>query len=62
MDAIWTPEEKAMVESRLGGSIIGDTETVRAGLEKFVDETQADEMMATRYVLRPQRPDCDHTR
>lgn len=45
MDAIWTPEEKAMVNARLGGSIIGDLETVRAGLEKFVDETQADELM-----------------
>ena len=45
MDAVWTPEEKALVNARLGGSVIGDAETVRAGLEKFVEETQADELM-----------------
>jgi luciferase family oxidoreductase group 1 len=45
MDAVWSPEEKAMVNARLGGSVIGDPETVRAGLEKFVDETHADELM-----------------
>jgi luciferase family oxidoreductase group 1 len=45
MDAIWTPDEKALVASRLGGSVIGSPETVRAGLEEFVKNTQADELM-----------------
>ena len=45
MDAVWTPEEKAMVESRLGGSVIGDAETVRLGLEAFVESTRADELI-----------------
>ena len=45
MDSIWSPEEKAMVQARLGGSVIGSPETVRAGLEGFVDRTQADELM-----------------
>ena len=45
MDAIWTPQEKAMVDARLGGSVIGDRETVKAGLDKFAEETQADELM-----------------
>ncbi len=45
MEAIWTPQEKAMVDARLGGSVIGDRAAVKVGLEKFVDETQADELM-----------------
>lgn len=45
MDAIWTPEEKALVQSRLGGSVIGNAATVRKGLEDFVERTQADELM-----------------
>jgi len=45
MDAVWTPDEKALVASRLGGSVIGSAETVRSGLEEFVKNTQADELM-----------------
>jgi len=45
METIWTPDEKALVESRLGGSVIGDHDTVRNGLEEFVERTQADELM-----------------
>lgn len=45
MDLIWTAEEKVMVEARLGGSIIGDADRVRDGLEEFVERTQADELM-----------------
>jgi luciferase family oxidoreductase group 1 len=45
MDSIWTPEEKAMVESRLGGSVIGDKDSVRDGLESFIERTAADELM-----------------
>lgn len=45
MNAIWTPQEKAMVDARLGGSVIGDRETVKAGLDKFIEQTDADELM-----------------
>lgn len=45
MNVIWTPQEKAMVDARLGGSVIGDRETVKDGLEKFVEQTDADELM-----------------
>ncbi len=45
MDEIWTPQEKALVEARLGGSVIGDRAAVKAGLEEFVERTQADELM-----------------
>jgi alkanesulfonate monooxygenase SsuD/methylene tetrahydromethanopterin reductase-like flavin-dependent oxidoreductase (luciferase family) len=50
MDAIWTPEEKAMVESRLGGSVIGDRDEVRAGLHAFVERTGADELMINAII------------
>jgi len=45
MNAIWTPQEKAMVDARLGGSVIGDRKAVKAGLEKFAEQTEADELM-----------------
>ncbi|MEJ7849604.1 MAG: LLM class flavin-dependent oxidoreductase [Pyrinomonadaceae bacterium] len=45
INAIWTPQEKAIVDARLGGSVIGDREIVRAGLEKFVEQTDADELI-----------------
>lgn len=45
MDDIWSPAEKAMVQARLGGSIIGGPETVKLGLEKLIDSTEADELI-----------------
>jgi alkanesulfonate monooxygenase SsuD/methylene tetrahydromethanopterin reductase-like flavin-dependent oxidoreductase (luciferase family) len=54
MDDIWTPQEKAAVESRLGGSIIGSAATVKAGLERIHAETAADELMLNAMIF-------DHT-
>ena len=51
MDEIWTPEEKALVESRLGGSIIGRPSTVRSGLERILEETAADELMINAMIF-----------
>ena len=45
MNAIWSAEEKALVQSRLGGSIIGGRETVRKGLNDLLSSTKADELM-----------------
>jgi len=45
MDEIWTAQEKALVQSRVGGSIIGNRETVKAKLDQFLAETDADELM-----------------
>ncbi len=50
MDTIWTPPEKAMVEARLGGSIIGDSEEVKNGLEEFVKRTSADELIVNAII------------
>ena len=54
MDDIWTPEEKAAVESRLGGSIIGSPATVKKGLERILAETDAEELMLNAMIF-------DHT-
>lgn len=45
MDSVWTPQEKALVDARLGGSIIGDAVTVGDGLENLARSTMANEIM-----------------
>jgi luciferase family oxidoreductase group 1 len=50
MDEIWTPQEKALVNSRVGGSIIGSAATIRTGLEKVFSETNADELMINAMI------------
>jgi luciferase family oxidoreductase group 1 len=45
IDEIWDEREKALVQSRTGGSVIGSRETVKAGLEKILEATEADELM-----------------
>lgn len=50
MEAIWSPEEKAMVQSRLAGSIIGDSGKVKEELEAFVERTAADEIMVNAII------------
>jgi luciferase family oxidoreductase group 1 len=51
MDDIWTPEEKAAVQSRLGGSIIGSPTTVKKGLERILAETDAEELMLNAMIF-----------
>jgi luciferase family oxidoreductase group 1 len=51
IDELWTTQEKAAVESKLGGSIIGSAVTVKKGLEKIFSETQADELMINAMIF-----------
>ncbi len=51
MGKIWTPQEKAMVDTRVGGSIIGSAATVRQKLEKILGETEADELMINAMIF-----------
>ena len=46
MDKQWTDWERAAVDSRLAAAIIGSETTVKAGLEKLIAETGADEIIA----------------
>jgi luciferase family oxidoreductase group 1 len=45
MEPIWTPWERAAVESKLGAAIVGSDATVRAGVKKLVDDTKANELI-----------------
>ncbi|HXH69615.1 MAG TPA: LLM class flavin-dependent oxidoreductase [Pyrinomonadaceae bacterium] len=51
MDELWTAQEKAAVESKLGGSIIGNAATIKDGLGKILDRTQADELMINAMIF-----------
>ena len=53
IDSYWTPAEKHHAAGMLACSIVGSVETVRAGLAKFVGETQADELMIVSAVFDP---------
>jgi luciferase family oxidoreductase group 1 len=45
MEPLWQDWERAAVESRLGAAIVGSNATVKAGLEKLVRDTGADEVI-----------------
>jgi alkanesulfonate monooxygenase SsuD/methylene tetrahydromethanopterin reductase-like flavin-dependent oxidoreductase (luciferase family) len=45
MEALWQDLERAAVENRLGAAIVGSNATVKAGLEKLVGDTGADEVI-----------------
>lgn len=51
MNELWTARERAAIESRLGGSIIGSAATVKSGLEKLLAETDADELMLNSMIF-----------
>lgn len=51
IEELWTPQEKAAVESRLGGSIIGSAETVETELRRLLESTQADELMINAMIF-----------
>jgi luciferase family oxidoreductase group 1 len=50
IDAWWSPEERAQTSARLARSFVGSPATVRAGLDAFVAETQADELIVAGAV------------
>ncbi|MEP7353985.1 MAG: LLM class flavin-dependent oxidoreductase [Acidobacteriota bacterium] len=50
LEGLWSPEERAVVESKLGVAIVGGPETVERKLARFLEDTQADEVMITTDV------------
>jgi len=46
MEPLWRDVERAAVESKLSSAIVGSDGTVKAGLEKLVGDTGADEVIA----------------
>ena len=51
IDELWTPQEKAAVESCLGGSIIGGPAMVKDRLEEILAETGVDELMFNAMIF-----------
>ena len=47
---IWMPPEKAKASAMLNRSFLGSGETVRAGLEHFVEETGVDELIVASAI------------
>ncbi|MGB6193404.1 MAG: LLM class flavin-dependent oxidoreductase [Terracidiphilus sp.] len=45
MDALWNDWERAAVESRLAAAIVGSESTVKAGMERLIATTGADEVI-----------------
>jgi luciferase family oxidoreductase group 1 len=50
IEAYWTDAEKERASAMLHRSYVGSPETVRAGLERFVDETKADELIVAAAI------------
>ena len=53
IETYWSPAEKAMAQNALACSIVGSPETVREGLKRFVEVTQADELMVVSAIFDP---------
>ncbi|KZZ82632.1 LLM class flavin-dependent oxidoreductase [Bacillus sp. SJS] len=51
MDDLWNEYEKASIQQTLRASAIGDPGQVKAKLQSFLNETQADEMMITANIF-----------
>ncbi|WP_261131345.1 LLM class flavin-dependent oxidoreductase [Bacillus sp. Marseille-Q3570] len=50
MEGRWTEYEKAALQQQLGGSIIGSPETVKEKLKRFIEETNADELIVASQI------------
>jgi luciferase family oxidoreductase group 1 len=53
MDLLWQDWERATVESKLGAAIVGSDATVKAGMERLVRETNADELIVVTDTYEP---------
>jgi len=50
IESYWTPPEKQRASAMLRRSFVGSPQTVRAGLDRFVDETEADELIVAAAI------------
>jgi len=51
IESYWSPAEKAQVSHMLSCAFVGSAQTVKAGLEQFLERTQADELMVSMPVF-----------
>jgi alkanesulfonate monooxygenase SsuD/methylene tetrahydromethanopterin reductase-like flavin-dependent oxidoreductase (luciferase family) len=54
MEPLWQEWERATVESKLGAAIVGSDATVKAGMQKLVQETGADELIVVTDTFDPE--------
>ncbi|MGV8943194.1 LLM class flavin-dependent oxidoreductase [Thermomonas sp.] len=54
IESYWSPQEKTQASQMLACSIVGGPETVRAGMQAFVERTGADELMVVSDVFDPE--------
>jgi alkanesulfonate monooxygenase SsuD/methylene tetrahydromethanopterin reductase-like flavin-dependent oxidoreductase (luciferase family) len=50
IDAFWSPAEKALATQTLTVSAVGSPETVKRGLQNFLDVTSPDELIVTTHI------------
>jgi alkanesulfonate monooxygenase SsuD/methylene tetrahydromethanopterin reductase-like flavin-dependent oxidoreductase (luciferase family) len=50
IETFWTPPEKEKASAMLNRSFVGSGETVRAGLARFVEETEVDELIVASAI------------
>jgi luciferase family oxidoreductase group 1 len=50
IERYWSPAEKAQASAMLACSFVGSRETVRVGLEQFIERTGADELMVASAI------------
>jgi luciferase family oxidoreductase group 1 len=50
IESYWSPLEKLQASSMLACSFVGSPQTVRRGLERFIDQTRADELMVASAI------------
>jgi luciferase family oxidoreductase group 1 len=53
MEPLWQEWERAAVESKLGAAIVGSDATVKAGIERLVGDTGADELIVVTDTFEP---------
>jgi luciferase family oxidoreductase group 1 len=51
IESYWSPTEKAQAMNMLSVSFVGSPETIRRGLERFVEQTGADEVMVASAIF-----------
>jgi luciferase family oxidoreductase group 1 len=51
MGDYWRPDEQAHVERSLACAVVGSAETVKQGMQAFIDDTGADELMITAQIF-----------
>jgi luciferase family oxidoreductase group 1 len=53
MEPLWQDYERAAVESKLGAAIVGSNATVKAGMEKLLEDTGAEELIVVTDTYDP---------